>query len=142
MTDDGEYALYDSHRDKPDAVFHEQAIVVDAKGPTYNPKTNEAGIGSIEADFFTGGWETEYVDFSPFDVGHAEAGIYYSGDGVQFGASASLWSPSISVKIPFTDVTIELGAEIGAVGCGYHRETNSFSISGSFIFGFELKIDW
>ena len=105
----------------------------------YNQISN-IGLGSISADFFTGGWEWEYADLSIADFGHAEVSAELVNGNLSFGALASAWSPSFSVNI--FGIKIEVGAEVGAVGGSVDVGTKRFSLKGAFGFGASLSIEW
>ena len=103
-------------------------------------KTGNIGLGSLEVDAITGGWEGEHINLSLFDFGHAEAGAEIKNRNVNFGALASIWSPSFSFSIG--KFSIDIGAEVGAIGVGFKKVSNGFSFSGAYGFGGSLTFSW
>ena len=137
---DGSYALYDNQRFDEDAFFHEQILAVTPSGPSFDLRTGNIGLGSLEVDAITGGWEGEYVNFSLFDFGHAEAGAEIKNGDIKFGALASIWSPSFSFSIG--KLSVDIGAEVGAVGAGFKKVNNGFSLFGAYGFGGSFTFSW
>lgn len=137
---DGTYSLYDNTRHKKDEVFHEQILSVGISTPSLDLASGDIGIGSIEVDAITGGWETEHFDLSLLDFGHAEAGAEVKNGKATVGAVASAWSPSFAVS--FFGIKIEIGAEVGAVGAKATCSTGGISMTGAYIFGLSLAISW
>ena len=103
-------------------------------------ENGNVGLGSLEVDAYTVGWEGEYTDLSLFDLGHAEAGAEIRNGNVKFGALASIWSPSFSFTIG--KFKIELGAEVGAVGAGFKKVDNGFSLFGAYSVGGFVTFSW
>lgn len=137
---DGSYALYDNQRFDKDAVFHEQILAFTPSGPSFDLRTGNVGLGSLEADVITGGWEGEHANLSLLDFGHAEAGAEIKNGDIKFGALASIWSPSFSFSIG--KLSIDIGAEVGAVGAGFKKVNNGFSLFGAYGFGGSLSFSW
>ena len=59
---------------------------------------------------------------------------------VSVGALASIWSPSFSFDI--FGVTIEIGAEVGAIGAGVDVGKKGFKAKGAYAFGFSIGVSW
>ena len=137
---DGSYSLYDNQRFNKDAVFHEQILAFTPSGSSFDLRTGNIGFGSLEVDAITGGWEGEYANLSLLDFGHAEAGAEIKNGDIMFGALASVWSPSFSFSIG--KLSIEIGAEVGAVGAGFKKVNNGFSLFGAYGFGGSLTFSW
>lgn len=137
---DGSYALYDNQRFDKDAVFHEQILAVTPSGPSFDLRTGNIGLGSLEVDAITGGWEGEHANLSLLDFGHAEAGAEIKNGDIKFGVLASIWSPSFSFSIG--KLSIDIGAEVGAVGAGFKKVNNGFSLFGAYGFGGSLTFSW
>ena len=138
--EDGTYSFYDNRRHDPDNYYHEQILSFDTDAPSFNLISGEIGLGSLSGTVYTGGWEGEYVDLSLLDSGHAEATCQIKDGKVEVSAFASAWSPSASIK--FCGITIEVGAEVGAIGGGYKSSANSLGISLAALFGFTLEVEW
>ena len=138
--EDGSYALYDNQRFDKDAVFHEQILAFTPSGPSFNPKEGNVGLGSLSVDVLTGGWEGEHANLSLLDFGHAEISAEMKDSQVSVGALASIWSPSFSVT--FLGITIEVGAEIGAIGAGIDIGKKGFQAKGAYAFGASLNVSW
>ena len=136
---DGSYALYDNQRFK-DSVFHEQILAFTPSGPSFNLKEGNIGLGSLSADAITGGWEGEHANLSLLDFGHAEVSAEMKDGQVSIGALASIWSPSFSVTI--FGVTVEIGAEVGAIGVGIDVGKKGFKAKGAYAFGASLSVSW
>lgn len=136
---DGTYSLYDNHRSRKN-VFREQVLSVTPSGPSYDLRNGKLGLGSIEANVITGGWEWEYVNLSLLDFGHVEAGAEYKDDNVKLGALASVWSPSVSFSIG--KFSVNIGAEVCAIGVGFKKVDKGFSFSGAYGFGGSLTFSW
>lgn len=92
-------------------------------------------MGSLSVDAMTGGWEGEHANLSLLDFGHAEAGLELKDGEFYAGAFASIWSPSFSVNI--FGVTVEIGAEVGAVGADVN--IGNGKVSGKFAGGWGLS---
>ncbi len=137
---DGTYSLYDNLRFNPRSKFHEQMFSFKFSGPYLNAKDKAFGLGSFAFDEWTGGWESEYVDFSLFDFFHLEATAEMKDGHLSLGALASLWSPSLSFKIG--NITIEIGAEIGAIGRTLEVGPKGFEVGKSDVLGFNLSVTW
>ena len=133
---DGSYSLYDNQR-FGDSAFHEQLFRLTPSAPSPDPKSDDIGLGSVEFDLITGGWEGENVDLSLFDIGHIEAGAEIKDKNLKFGALASVWSPSFSFSIG--KFSIDIGAEVGA---GFKKVNNGFSLFGAYGFGGSLTFSW
>ena len=127
--DDISFALHDNHRYDSKNDFHEQILAVELSKPSFDLEECSVGIGGIEADFMTGGWEYEYCDISLLDFGHAEAGIKFSEGDIQLGAMASVYSPSVEFSIG--SISIGIGAEVCAIGGGINYNSGSFSVKGA-----------
>ncbi len=57
-TKDGSYALLDSYRDANyDGPFHSQFLVITTSNSSYNLNEGSIGLGKVEVDCFTIGWE-------------------------------------------------------------------------------------
>ena len=56
-TSDGTYALHDNDRNDNRNAWHDQIIAVKPSGPSFDLKKGDIGLGSIEADLVTGGWD-------------------------------------------------------------------------------------
>ena len=137
---DGSYSLYDNLRFNPHSKFHEQIAPLKISGPSLNLADGNVGIGSIEVDAYTGGWETENFDLSLLDFGHAEAGIEFKDGEAKFGAFASIWSPSLSFNIG--RFTVNIGAEVGSIGAGAKSTDSSFSFSWGLALGGSIGFSW
>ena len=137
---DGSYALYDNQRFNKNSVFHEQILAFTPSGPSFNLKEGNVGLGSLSVDALTGGWEGEHTNLSLLDFGHAEVSAEMSDGQVSVGALASIWSPSFSVT--FFGVTIEVGAEVGAIGAGIDIGKKGFKANGAYAFGVSLSVSW
>ena len=137
---DGSYSIYDNDRFYDRNAFHEQILAFTPSGPAFNPLEGDIGLGSISADFITGGWENEYVDLSLLDFGHAEVSAEIKDGQLSVGALASIWSPSISFNL--FGLTIEFGAEVGAVG--FDVDVGSGKIGGKLAggLGLSFSISW
>ncbi|MGM9646685.1 MAG: RHS repeat-associated core domain-containing protein [Eubacteriales bacterium] len=72
LNDDGSYSLYDNDRHRNVHPWHEQLFVVTPSGPSLDLNKFNVGLGSIELDAYTGGWEWEDANLSLFDFGHVE----------------------------------------------------------------------
>ena len=131
LNDDGTYSLYDNDRFHDDNAWHEQILAASVSSAEDN-----ITLGSLALDLYTGGWEGEYVNFSLFDFGHAEAGAEIKNGDIKFGALASIWSPSFSFSIG--KLSVDIGAEVGAVGAGFKKVNNGFSVFGAYGFGGSL----
>lgn len=138
--DDISFALHDNHRYDSKNDFHEQILAVELSKPSFDLEECSVGIGGIEADFMTGGWEYEYCDISLLDFGHAEAGIKFSEGDIQLGAMASVYSPSVEFSIG--SISIGIGAEVCAIGGGINYNSGSFSVKGAAFLGMEILISW
>jgi hypothetical protein len=137
---DGSYSLYDSDRFEDKNAFHEQIAVVNiVSEPSFNLKEGDVGLGGVELDFYTGGWEWDNFDLSLFDFGHAEASASCK-SGLALGALASIWSPGTSFSI--RNVKISFGAEIGAIGASVEFQKGQLKLKGAFGFGFDISISW
>ena len=137
---DGSYALYDNQRLDKNAVFHEQILAVTPSGPSFDLTTGNIGLGSLEVDAFTGGWEGEHANLSLFDFGHAEASLEVKDYQISVGAFASAWSPSFSVTV--SGVTFEIGAEVGAVGVLGELGAHGAKLRISKAVGFTIGLTW
>ena len=136
--EDGSISVYDNQRIHPDSVFHEQFLAITPNtNASVNKKEMSAG-GSF--DLVTGGWETENMDLSLLDFGHAEANLKLDKDGTKIGALASIWSPSITFNFWLIEISYEV--EVGAIGIGYERDISSIKFGGSLGLGSALKISW
>ena len=134
-------ALYDNRRVNKDALFHEQFLAINISMPSLGFSDEvKFGLGSISADAFTGGWEGQYVDFSLLDFFHAEASAEIKDYTLSLGAMASIWSPSLAVDV--FGITIEIGAEVGAVGASVEIGPNSVSTKVAGAVGFSFNISW
>ena len=138
--DDISFALHDNHRYDSKNDFHEQILAVELSKPSFDLEECSVGIGGIEVDFMTGGWEYEYCDISLLDFGHAEAGIKFSEGDIQLGAMASVYSPSVAFSIG--SISIGIGAEVCAIGGGINYKSGSFSVKGAAFLGMEILISW
>ena len=140
LNDDGSYSLHDSDRFEDKTSFHDQLLVVTPSGPSLDLEEGNLGLGSIEFDVMTAGWEWEHADLSLLDFGHAEAGLEIKDGELNAGAFASIWSPSFSFEI--FGVSIEIGAEVGAVGGSVNLDSGGFSAKAAYGWGISLDIDW
>ena len=141
---DGTYSLYDNDRFGNKNAWHEQIFSVSLSGPSWDLKNGSVGLGSVEGNAFTGGWEWKHVDLSLFDFGHAEVGLEIKDGAIDLGAQASVWSPSVSVTV--LGVKTEAGIEIGAIGLSAKGSWN-VSAKGLEIYialgvGVTLSISW
>ncbi len=138
---DNTYSLYDNNRFKKRTSFHEQAIVGTISGPSFDLEEGNIGLGSVEVDITTAGWEFENVDISAFDLGHAEVAAEIKDGNINVEAMVSAWSPSISFNF-FNIAKVEIGVEVGAIGAG--GEVSDKGISGSFASGIggSISISW
>ena len=136
---DGSYALYDNQRFR-DSIFHEQIVSFTPSGPSCNIKEGNFGLGSLSVDGITGGWEWEHVNLSLLDFGHAEVSAEMNDYQVSIGAFASVWSPSIAVT--FWGITVEFGAEVGAVGGALEIGKNGFKFKAADAIGFNIGLSW
>ena len=137
---DGSYSLYDNKRHDPDSNFHEQILSVTPSTPSFDLIEGNIGLGGIEADIYTGGWEWEHGDLSLFDFGHAEASAEYKNGDFSLGAFASVWSPNGAITV--FGVTVGLSVEVGAVGGEIEASSKNFSLKGAFGFGLGLSFSW
>ena len=137
---DGSYSLYDNKRNDPDKRFHEQAFVTSASGASFDLLEGEATLGSIDATLITGGWETENLDISLFDIGKAEASAGLSKGQFSLSAMASVWSPSVGFNI--FGVNISLTAHAGSAGAKIEAGSRGFSIGAAAVFGVGLSVSW
>ena len=137
---DGSYALHDNQRFDKDAVFHEQILAFTPSGFSFNLKEGNVGLGSLAVDGITGGWEGEYANLSLLDFGHAEASLEMNDYQVSVGAFASAWSPSFAITI--FGATIEIGAEVGAVGGSLEFGKHGFKLKAAEAIGFTFGITW
>ena len=140
LNKDGTYSLYDNDRFHDYTPWHEQILSVSGSNLSFDIKEGAIGLGSISIDLYTGGWETDYIDFSLIDIGHAEFSAEANKGNVNVGAFVSAWSPSFSVEI--FDVKFEAGVEIGAVGGAINIGTRKISGTGAFGLGLSFIIDW
>ena len=141
---DGTYSLYDNDRFGNKNAWHEQIFSVSLSSPSWNLKNGSVGLGSVEGNAFTGGWEWKHVDLSLFDFGHAEVGLEIKDSAIDLGAQASVWSPSVSVTV--LGVKTEAGIEVGAIGLSAKGSWN-VSAKGLEIYialgvGVTLSISW
>ena len=136
---DGSYSLYDNNR-FDNNVFHEQLLVVTPSGPEFNVIEGNIGLGSLSVDVITGGWEGKNADLSLLDFGHAEISAEVKNNQASLGAIASIWSPSFSIKI--LGITVELGAEVGAIGASIEAGVNGFKANGAYGYGVSLSVSW
>ena len=141
---DGSYSLYDNDRFRDRDSFHEQifAFTPSGSGLDFDASDGNVGIGGkLEADVITGGWEGKKANLSLLDFGHAEASAEISSaNGVSFGALASIWSPSFSFSIG--NVSIEIGAEVGAIGAGRTKIENGVSFYGAYGIGGSVSVSF
>mgnify|MGYP000100833980 FL=1 len=137
---DGSYSLYDNKRFDPDKTFREQIAAFDASPPNWNLKDRNVGLGSLEADLYSGGWEWEHADLSLFDFGHAELGAEFNSNQVKIGAMVSAWSPSASIT--FFGVTIGISFEVGSIGANFDASSNGFNLNGAAGFGLGISVSW
>ena len=98
------------------------------------------GLGSIFIDGTTGGWEGDIGSSKIFNFGHAEAGFEYENGKFYMGAMASIWSPDASINIG--DYSLGIGAEVGAIGFGYYKNSTGFRFEIGLGIGFSINIDW
>jgi hypothetical protein len=137
---DGTISFYDNQRFKRNSIFHEQFLVFTPNKPNISLKEKSIAAGG-SFDLITGGWETEHMDLSLFDFGHAEANFRYSlKEGSDIGALVSIWSPSVSIDFGWFAITYE--AEIGAVGYKYQRDEKSIRFGSALGVGGFLQISW
>lgn len=141
---DGTYSLYDNDRFGNKNAWHEQLFVITPSGPSWDLENGSVGLGSVEGDVFTGGWEWEHADLSLFDLGHAEAGLEIKDGAIDIGAQASIWSPSASVTVG--GVKTEVGIEVGAIGLSakgsWNVNSKGFEIYIAFGLGIKLSVSW
>ena len=142
---DGSYSLYDNDRFRDNNAFHEQLLVVNVAPPDFDMNDGDLTFVSAEFDFITGGWETDNVDVSLLDLGHAEASFEINVDEgkLSVGAMASVWSPSVSFTLFGCEIT--LGLEILAVGMQADINLNTTSASysrGYGLWGWSIELDW
>ena len=140
LNKDGSYSLYDNRRIHPDALFHEQLLVVTPSGPSFNLKNGNIGLGSLSIDAITGGWEGDHTNLSLLDFFHADASAQLKDGQLSIGALASIWSPSFSFDL--WGLTIKIGVEVGAVGAGIDVGSKSFNIKGAYLAGFSISLSW
>ena len=140
LNDDGTYSLYDNDRFRDEDAWHEQIFAVSGSKPEFNLAEGDIGLGGVAIDLYTGGWEGDYVDVSLFDFGHAEASAKFSDGKINVGASASLWSPSVSFTL--FGVEFEIGAEVVTAGVGFNANSGGFSLNCGLMFGFCFGVNW
>ena len=139
--EDGTYSFYDNQRSRfKKSVFHEQVLAFTPSKPSLNLKEGNIGVGSLSIDALTGGWEGEYANLSLFDFGHAEVSFGMSDYHISVGAFVSAWSPSFSVNI--FGATLEIGAEVGAVGKMLEFGKHGFKIKSADIIGITIGLTW
>lgn len=119
--------------------------MVNVAPPDFDMNDGDLTIVSAEFDFITGGWETDNVDVSLLDLGHAEVAFEFNVDEGKFsvGAMASVWSPSVSFTLFGCEIT--LGLEILAVGMQTDINLNTTSASysrGYGLWGWSIELDW
>lgn len=109
-------------------------------------KNHSYGIGAISGSVYTGGWEWEHVNLSLFDLGTAKASAQYKDKKLSIGAMASIWTPSLSIKI--WDVNIVLSAHVGSVGSHLvvgdpkGGAKKGFKFDGAAVWGFGVSVAW
>ena len=136
---DGSYSLYDNLRHNPDSIFHEQILSLLLEKWSFDIKEGDLSLGSISLTLFNGGWEFDNWDLSLLDFGTVELGLGYSDRQFGLKAMASIWSPSVTVKLFGKDVTISI--EVGSIGANANfgkGAPKKFGIS----YGFGVNISW
>ena len=135
---DGSYSLYDNQRKSPDSIFHEQILSGKASAPSFS--VENFSLGSVSANVMTGGWEFEHVDISALDILHAEAGIGVEDGQFNATAMASVWSPSITIKI--WDIEITLSGHIGAISGEVNFGAGNIDLQAAGGLGLGLSVNW
>ena len=142
---DGSYAVYDSQR-FVDSKFRGQVLAFTPSEPSLDRQTEDfsIGLGSLSVDAITLGWEGEYVDLSLLDFAHVEAGLEVKDGKLNMGAMASIWSPSFSLSIG--KVSVEIGAEVGAIGAvaesGISLGIREIEGTVALGIGFTINVSW
>ena len=136
---DGSYSLYDNDRLEDSTLWHSQIFSFNSSFSSPLKGDNKLSA-SLSADLYTGGWETEHIDASLMDFGHAEVTAKIEDDTVEMGACVSAWSPSISFGIE--EAKVEVGAEVGAFGCSIKISKNQISFKVAVGIGFSMNIQW
>ena len=134
-----DFALYDNDRFVNNSPYHEQIFVI-TTGNASLELSDYMFSGSIEANIYIGGWEFDYIDLSLFDVGNVSAEATLSSSKIALGASASVWSPSISTS--FWGIDLELGAEVLGVGAGFSFTKNGLKFNAALIGGLSFTLNW
>jgi len=134
-----QFSLYDSDRFEDKTPFRGTIFTVGGSLPSYDREDESIGFGALEVDFSTGGWEWQNASFMLLDIGHAEVGLQIKDGEVSAGAFVSLWSPKISID--FGWFAIEIGAEVGCAGIGFHKDKGGFGFSwGGGPLGFSINV--
>lgn len=135
-----EFALYDSDRFEDKTAWRDTFLSGSISGKSWNFSRGSIGLGSISIDGTTGGWEGDFGSLKIFNFGYVEVGLECKGGKIHVGAMASIWSPEASVNVGGCDVGI--GAEIGALGLGFHKNSSGWGFKIGLGFGFSINFDW
>ncbi len=136
---DGSYSLYDNLRSNLDSIFHEQILSLSLEKWSFDLKEGDLSLGAISLTLLNGGWEFDNLDLSLLDLGTVELSLGYSDEKFALNAMASIWSPSITVKLFGEDITISF--EVGSIGANANFGNGApkkFGIS----YGFGVNISW
>ena len=134
---DGSYSLHDNQRNKPKDVFHEQVLRWKTSKPAWEPKKGNISLGSGSVTLITGGWEFEHVNISALDFGEAKLGLGLEDGELNASAMASIWSPSITVTIWDTDITIS--GHVGSIGGEFNLGNGKTKIGGAYGLGLSIS---
>jgi hypothetical protein len=84
--------------------------------------------------------------YTDADLGTAKASAQYKDKKLSIGAMASIWTPSLSIKI--WDVNIVLSAHVGSVGSHLvvgdpkGGAKKGFKFDGAAVWGFGVSVAW
>ena len=79
-------------------------------------------------------------NLSLLDVGHFETSLIISKKGINVGAIASMWSPSVELDCVL--FTITYSAEVGSFGFGGKADATGVKFGSSIGLGGFIEIEW
>ena len=118
----GLFPLYDNRRHDPTNPFHETFFDLSGSagfnfefspGEKIKPSDLTVGVGA-SLTLMTGAWEFDYLDIGLLNFGNASAFIGALSNYSGIGASVSIWSPEITLKLKHVNIT--LGFDVGSIG--------------------------
>ena len=134
------YVGYDTSAEDPNNPFSLQLITLETSGPSLSVNDRELTLGAVEFAYCTAGWDYEWVEIHPFDIGCVDLGATISTSGLDIGGMLSLWSPSVAIVV--FDHQITLAANIGAIGYSLKRTPGYFEWNSAWGVGHGVTVEY